>query len=130
MAIFWSVSLTPECSLRVPPMRGCSLDTCVACTWLDLMSSSSLFQDSVICADFWSRQYGPHTTCDRLRWRWPCLPRLRWFDPLLLWVCLVVFRSWLAPQLIPHWDVCWGLPLLDSDCAGGWVAVPSPPRTS
>ena len=68
----------------VPPMRGCSLDTCVACTWLDLMSSSALFQDSVICADFWSRQYGPHTACDRLRWRWPCLPRLRWFDPLLL----------------------------------------------
>ena len=65
-------------------MRGCSLDTCVACTWLDLMSSSAIFQDSVICADFWSRQYGPHTACDRLRWRWPCLPRLRWFDPLLL----------------------------------------------
>ena len=85
MAIFWSVSLTPACPLRVPPMRGCSLDTCVACTWLDLMSSSALFQDSVICADLWSRQYGPHTACDRLRWRWPCLPRLRWFDPLLLW---------------------------------------------
>ena len=84
MAIFWSVSLTPAFPLRVPPMRGCSLETCVACTWLDLMSSSALFQDSVICADFWSRQYGPHTTCDRLRWRWPCLPRLRWFDPLLL----------------------------------------------
>ena len=77
MAIFWSVSLTPACPLRVPPMRGCSLDTCVACTWLDLMSSSALFQDSVICADFWSRQYGPHTACDRLRWRWPCLPRFR-----------------------------------------------------
>ena len=55
MAIFWSVSLTPACPLRVPPMRGCSLDTCVACTWLDLMSSSAFFQDSVICADFWSR---------------------------------------------------------------------------
>ena len=54
MAIFWSVSLTPACPLRVPPMRGCSLDSCVACTWLDLMSSSTLFQDSVICADFWS----------------------------------------------------------------------------
>ena len=84
MATFWSVSLTPACPLRVPPMRGCSLYTCVACTWLDLMSSSALFQDSVICADFWSRQYGLHTTCDRLRWRWPCLPHLRWFDPLLL----------------------------------------------
>ena len=63
MAIFWSVSLTPACPLRVPPMRSGSLDTCVACTWLDLLSSSVLFQDSVICADFWSRQYGPHTTC-------------------------------------------------------------------
>ena len=63
MAIFWSVSLTPACPLPVPPMRGCSLDTCVACTWLDLLSSSAIFQDSVICADFWSRQYGPHTTC-------------------------------------------------------------------
>ena len=65
MAIFWLVSLTPACPLRVPPMRGCSLDTCVACTWLDLLSSSALFQDSVICADFWSRQYGPHPACDR-----------------------------------------------------------------
>ena len=79
MVIFWSVSLTPACPLRVPPMRGCSLDTCVACTWLDLMSSSTLFKDTVIRADFWSRQYGPHTTCNRLRWRWPCLPRLQWF---------------------------------------------------
>ena len=78
MAIFCSVSLTPACPLRVPAMRGCSLDTCVACTWLDLLSSSTLFQDYAICADFWSRQYGPHTACDRLRWRWPCLPRLRW----------------------------------------------------
>ena len=48
MAIFWSVSLTPACPLLVPPMRGCPLDTCVACTWLDFMSSSVLFQDSVI----------------------------------------------------------------------------------
>ena len=65
MAIFWSVSLTPVCPLRVTPIRGCSLDTCVACTWLDLLSSSALFQDSVICADLWSRQSGPHTACDR-----------------------------------------------------------------
>ena len=65
MAIFWSVSLTPACPLRVTPIWGCSLDTCVACTWLDLLSSSALFQDSVICADFWSRQSGPHTACDR-----------------------------------------------------------------
>ena len=65
MAIFWSVSLTPACPLRVPTMRGCSLDTCVACTWLDLLFSSALFQDSVICTDFWSRQYGPHPACDR-----------------------------------------------------------------
>ena len=65
MAIFWSVSLTPACPLRVTPMRGCSLDSCVAYTWLDLLSSSALFQDSVICADFWSRQYCPHTACDR-----------------------------------------------------------------
>ena len=67
MAIIWSVSLTPACPLRVTPLWGCSLDTCVACDWLDLLSSSALFQDSVICADFWSRQYGPHTACDRLR---------------------------------------------------------------
>ena len=79
------VSFTDPCvSLARPSMRGCSLDTCVACTWLDLTSSSALFQDSVICADFRSRQYGPHTAYVRFRWRWPCLPRLRWFDPLLL----------------------------------------------
>ena len=67
MAIIWSVSLTPACPLRVTPIWGCSLDTCMACDWLALLSSSALFQDSVICADFWSRQYGPHTACDRLR---------------------------------------------------------------
>ena len=67
MAIIWSVSLTPACPLRVTPVWGCSLDTCMACDWLALLSSSMLFQDSVICADFWSRQYGPHTACDRLR---------------------------------------------------------------
>ena len=65
MAIFWSVSLTPACPLRVTPIRGCSLDTCVACDWLCLLSSSSLFQDSVICADLWSRQSGPAASYDR-----------------------------------------------------------------
>ena len=65
MAIIWSVSLTPACPLRVTPIRGCSLDTCVACDWLVLLSSSSLFQDSVICADLWSRQSGPDASCDR-----------------------------------------------------------------
>ena len=67
MAIIGSVSVTPSCPLRVTPVWGCSLDTCLACDWLALLSSSTLFQDSVICADFWSRQYGPHTACDRLR---------------------------------------------------------------
>ena len=65
MTIIWSVSLTPACPLRVTPMRGCFLDTCVACVWLGLLSSSSLFQDSVICADLWSRQSGPDASCDR-----------------------------------------------------------------
>ena len=65
MAIIWSVSLTPACPLRIIPIRGCSLDTCGASDWLDLLSSSSLFQDSVICADFWSRQSGPGASCDR-----------------------------------------------------------------
>ena len=64
MAIFWSVSLTPACPLRVTLIRARSLDTCMACTWLDLLSSSALFRDSVICADLWSRQSGPHTACD------------------------------------------------------------------
>ena len=65
MAIIWSVSLTPTCPLRVTHIRGCSLDACVACDWLDLLSSSSLFRDSVICADLWSRQSGPDASCDR-----------------------------------------------------------------
>ena len=55
------------CPLRVTPVWGWSLDTCMACDWLAFLSSSTLFQDSVICADFWSRQYGPLTACDRLR---------------------------------------------------------------
>ena len=54
MAIIWSVSLTPSCPLRVTPVWGCSLDSCMACDWLALLFSSTLFQDSVICADFWS----------------------------------------------------------------------------
>ena len=32
---------------------------------MDLLSSSSLFQDSVICADLWSRQSGPDASYDR-----------------------------------------------------------------
>ena len=64
-AIIWSVSRTPACPLHITPIRGCSLDTCVACDWLDLLSSSSLFQDFVICADLWSRQSGPDASCDR-----------------------------------------------------------------
>ena len=62
----FGVSPTPACPLRVTPVRGCSLGICVACDWLDLLSSSSLFQDSVICADLWPRQSGPDTSCDRL----------------------------------------------------------------
>ena len=58
LAIILSVSLTPACPLRVVPLRGCSLDTCEVSAWLALLSSSSLFQDSVICVDLWSRQSG------------------------------------------------------------------------
>ena len=65
MAIIWSVSLTPACPLRVTPISGCSLDTCVACDWLNFLSSSSLFRDSVICADLRSRQPGPDASCVR-----------------------------------------------------------------
>ena len=65
MAIIGSVSLAPACPLRIIPIRGCSLDTCKASDWLDLLSSSSLFPDSVICADLWSRQSGHDATCDR-----------------------------------------------------------------
>ena len=94
MAIIWSVSLTPACPLRVTAVWGCSLDPYMACDWLALLSSSALFQDSVICADFWSRQYGPHTACVRLR-----LVSLVYggFDPLLLrcawWSSLLVGSS-------------------------------------
>ena len=65
MAIIWSVSLTPACPLLVTLIRGRSLDICVACDWLDFLSSSSLFRDSVICADLWSRQQGPDDYCVR-----------------------------------------------------------------
>ena len=60
------VGFTDSCvSLARHSHRGCSLDTCVACDWLGLLSSSSLFQDSFICADLWSRQSGPDASCDR-----------------------------------------------------------------
>ena len=65
MAIIWSVSLTPACPLRVIPIRGCSLDTCEASDRMDLLSSSLLFQDSVICADLWPGQSGPDASCYR-----------------------------------------------------------------
>ena len=32
---------------------------------VDLVSLSSLFQDSVVCADFWSRRSAPDASCDR-----------------------------------------------------------------
>ena len=76
---FWSVSLTPACPLRVTPLRGCSLDICVACDWLGFLSSSSLFRDSVICADLWSRQQGPVDYCDRHSVALALSPPMRWF---------------------------------------------------
>ena len=84
MAIIWSVSLTPACPLRVTPLRGCSLDICVACGWLGFLSSSSLFQYSVICADFGHDSRVLMTTAIDIVWRWPCLPRCGGSDPLLL----------------------------------------------
>ena len=39
------------------------------------------------------------------------------YRPLAIAVRLVVFMSWLAPSLIPHRDVCLGLPALDACCA-------------
>ena len=36
MAIIWSVSPTPACPLRVTPVWGCSLDTCIACELVGL----------------------------------------------------------------------------------------------
>ena len=84
MAIIWSVSLTPACPLCVIPIRGCSLDTCEASDWLDLLSSSSLFQDSVICADLWSRQSGPDASCDRHSVAVAVSLAYGGYDPLLL----------------------------------------------
>ena len=74
MAIIWSVSLTPAC-----PLRGCSVDICMACDWLGFLSSSSLFRDSVICADLWSRQQGPDDYCDRHSVALALSPSIRWF---------------------------------------------------
>ena len=79
MAIIWSVSLTPACPLHVAPLRGCSLDICVVCDWLGFLSSSSLFQNSVICADFWSRQQGPDDYCNRHSVALALSPSMRWF---------------------------------------------------
>ena len=84
MAIIWSVSPTPVCPLRVTPLRGCSLDICVACDWLGFLSSSSLFRDSVICADLWSRQPGPDDYCDRQCGVGPVSLDYGGSDPLLL----------------------------------------------
>ena len=106
MAIIWSFSLTPACPLRVIPIRGYNLDTCKASEWLDLLSSSSPFQDSVICADLWSRQSGSDATCDRHSVALSVSPSLA--------VRLVVFTSWFAPYLIPHRAVCLSLPALDA----------------
>ena len=62
------VSFTDSCvSLARHPRMGLFLGHLRGGDWLDLLSSSALCLDSVICAAFWSRQYGPHTACDRLR---------------------------------------------------------------
>ena len=78
MVIIWSVSLTPACPLRVIPIRGCSLDTCGASDWLDLLSSSlySRTLSFVLTCGHDSRALMHHAI--DIVWRWPCLPRLRW----------------------------------------------------
>ena len=78
MAIIWSVSLTPACPLRITPIRGCSLDT-VACDWFDFLSSSSLFRDSVFALTYGHGSRVLMPPAIDIVWRWPCLPRLRWF---------------------------------------------------
>ena len=79
MAIFWSVSLTPACPLLVTPIRGCSLDTCVACTWLDFCPPPRYSRTLSFALT-----YGPDSRvlippALDIVWHWPCLPRLRWF---------------------------------------------------
>ena len=75
MVIIWSVSLTPACPLRVTPVWGCSLDTCIACDWLALLSSSTLFQDS--CHLRWLLVATVRSSY-LLRKTPVSLPRLRW----------------------------------------------------
>ena len=55
--------------MRVPaltiPLGGVHWTLEESSDWVDLVSPSSLFQDSVDCADFWSWQSDPDASCDR-----------------------------------------------------------------
>ena len=65
MAIILSVSLTYACPCLYIPM-GCVHWTLEESSdWVDLVSPSSLLQDSVDCADLWTRQSDPDASCDR-----------------------------------------------------------------
>ena len=63
MAIFWSVSLTPACPLRVPPMGVVPWTLAWRVLGWTCCPPPRSSRTLVICADFWSRRYGPHNTC-------------------------------------------------------------------
>ena len=65
LAINLSVYLTYTCTSLNNPVGLGYLDTCRAEDWVDLGSPSSHFQDSVDCADLWSRQPVPEASSDR-----------------------------------------------------------------
>ena len=84
---------------------------------MDSLSPSSLFQDSVICVDLWSRLSDPDASYDRLSVAVSLSPSLT--NALTPWHCgpLGGLSSWLAPYLIPPWVVKLSLPALDACCA-------------
>ena len=65
----WRYFCQFHCFMRVPastfPLGGVHWTLAETSDWVDLLSPSSLFQDSVDCADFWSQQSDPDASCDR-----------------------------------------------------------------
>ena len=91
MAIIWSVSPTPACPLHVTPIRVVPWTLAWRVTgWTSCPPPRYSGTLSFALTYGHDSRFLMPPAID-IVWRWPCLPRLRWFRPLAIAVCLVVF---------------------------------------
>ena len=115
--------------MRVPastfPLGGVHWTLEETCVWVDLVSPSSLFQGSVDCADFSSRQSDPDASCDRHSVAVALSPSLM-VAMTAIAVRLVVFASWLAPYFSLTGTYIWPFLRWMLAVPSDWVDLPSP----